>query len=221
MSADDFALVFFERWYCENGCPGEIISDRDKVFVSKFWKALMRMSRVKHKLSTAYHPDTDGSSERSNNTMVQCLHYHVERNQKGWARALPKVCFDIMNTVDASTQVSPFVLKTGRSPRVLPPLFSLSEVSDVDDSDEGTRARELIERLNGEVEGAKDCLLAAKVSQAHHANKGRANEPEFSVGDKVMLETAHCRREYMQNKLNFALPHLFRLDSDWTPSCPS
>lgn len=122
MSAEDFAKLFFDVWYCKNGCPIEIISDHDKLFVSKFWNALMKMAGLKHKMSTAYHPETDGSSERSNKTIVQCLRYHVERNQSGWAKALPKVCFDIMNTVNASTQVSLFILKTRRSPRILLPL---------------------------------------------------------------------------------------------------
>ena len=68
MTAEDFAFLFFDRWYCENGCPLEIISDRDKLFISKFWRALMKLAGIDHKLSTAYHPQTDGSSERSNKT---------------------------------------------------------------------------------------------------------------------------------------------------------
>jgi len=61
--AEDLALVFFNNWYCENGLPKEIISDRDKLFVSKFWQALHKLTGVKLKLSSAYHPETDGSSE--------------------------------------------------------------------------------------------------------------------------------------------------------------
>jgi hypothetical protein len=53
INAEDLALVFFNHWYCENGLPSNIICDRDKLFVSKFWKALMG---VKLKMSSAYHP---------------------------------------------------------------------------------------------------------------------------------------------------------------------
>lgn len=105
-----------------------------------------------------------------------------------------------MNTVNTLTQVSPFVLKTGCSPRVLPPLVSMLSDEALEDQDEMTRAREVIERVNGEVEGAKDCLLVAKISQAHQANKERTNDAKFEVGEKVMLKTAHCRREYMHKK---------------------
>jgi hypothetical protein len=78
------ACLFFDHWYCENGLPLDIVSDRDKLFMSRFWKALHKLTGVKLKMSTAYHPETDGSSKRTNKTVNQALHFHVERNQKGW-----------------------------------------------------------------------------------------------------------------------------------------
>jgi hypothetical protein len=56
ISAEDLAIIFFNEWYCENGLPLEIVSDRDKLFVSKFWQALHKLTGVKLKMSTAYHP---------------------------------------------------------------------------------------------------------------------------------------------------------------------
>lgn len=73
ITAEEFTGIFLDMWYCKNRCPREIISDRDKVFVSKFWKALMKLTGIWHKLSMAYHPQTDGTSERMNKTMIQCL----------------------------------------------------------------------------------------------------------------------------------------------------
>lgn len=89
VSAERVAELFFNHWYCENGLPDDIISDRDRRFMSQFWKALHKLTGVKIKVSTAYHPETDGSSERTNKTVIQALHYHVEKNQKRWVRALP------------------------------------------------------------------------------------------------------------------------------------
>jgi hypothetical protein len=99
MTTEEFATVFFDKWFCENGCPLELITNRDKLFVSNFWKALMKLSGIKHKMSMAYHPQTNRSSECSNKTVVQALRFHVERNQTGWAKALPKVRFDIISTL--------------------------------------------------------------------------------------------------------------------------
>lgn len=80
-TAQQIAGLFFDRWYCENGCPLEIISDRDKLFISRFWSALMLRAGIKHQLSTSYHPQSDGLSERSNKTVIQAIRFHVERNQ--------------------------------------------------------------------------------------------------------------------------------------------
>src|ERR1700676_273516 len=71
--AEHFAAQFFDLWYCENGLPLDIVSDRDKLFVSKFWKALTKLTGVKLKMTSSYHPKTDGSSERSNKSIIQSL----------------------------------------------------------------------------------------------------------------------------------------------------
>ena len=124
MTAEEFTTIFFDKWFCENGLPLELITDRDKLFVSCFWKALMKLTGIKHKMSTAYHPQTDGASERSNKMVVQALRFHVEHNQTGWVRALPKVRFDIMNTINTSTGFTPFMLKSAHSPHLIPPLIT-------------------------------------------------------------------------------------------------
>ena len=49
ITAEEFAYLFFDKWYCENGCPVEIISDQDKIFISKFWHALMKLTGINHK----------------------------------------------------------------------------------------------------------------------------------------------------------------------------
>jgi hypothetical protein len=116
ITTEDLALLFFDHWYCENSLPDDIACDCNKLFVSKFWKVLTKLTGVKLKMSTSYHPETDRSSERSNKTINQMLHYHVKRNQKGWVRALPQIRFQIMNMVNASTGYSGFQLHLGRSP---------------------------------------------------------------------------------------------------------
>ena len=101
-----------------------IVSDRDRLFTSKFWHALQRISGVKLKLSSTLHLQTDGLSERTNETVIQTLRYHVERAQTGWVDALPRVRFAILNTLNASIGYSGFQLKTGRSPRLLPSMHT-------------------------------------------------------------------------------------------------
>lgn len=73
ISAERFAHLFFDHWYCENGLPLEIVSDRDKIFISRFWRTLHTLTGVKIRMSSAYHPETDGTSERTNKTINQAL----------------------------------------------------------------------------------------------------------------------------------------------------
>lgn len=195
ITAEQFALLFFDNWYCENGLPLDIVSDRDKLFLSRFWKTLHKLTGVKLKMSSSYHPQSDGASERTNKTINQCIRFHVERNQKGWVRSLPRVRFNIMNTVNASTGMSPFQLHLGRNPRIIPPLTQQPAAEGVP---EDKRARALISQLELDVMEAQDNLLAAKATQATQANKHRTPEHTLEVGDKVMLSTKHRRREYMQ-----------------------
>jgi len=195
ISAEHFATLFFDHWYCENGLPSEIVSDRDKLFLSKFWRALHKLTGVKLKMSSSYHPETDGASERTNKTVNQCMRYYVDRNHKGWVRALPRVRFHIMNTVNASTGMSPFQLHLGRSPRILPPLVPRAGAAE---EQEASRARTLISQLEHDVMEAQDNLLAAKAAQASSTNAHRTNSIVFKAGDRVMLATKNRRRDYMQ-----------------------
>ncbi|RDB19147.1 hypothetical protein Hypma_014227 [Hypsizygus marmoreus] len=101
-----------------------------------------------------------------------------------------------MNTVNASTGFSPFQLKSAFSPRLLPPLVPRDHALEPEDD----AALQVIQAIHLDFSEAMDNMIAAKISQAHHANKSRAPEKPYKVGDLVMLSTVHCRREYMQRK---------------------
>jgi len=194
VTAEELAVIFFDNWYCENGLPSNIVCDRDKLFVSQFWKALTKLTGVKLKMSTSYHPETDGSSERSNKTINQMLRYHVRRNQKGWVRALPQICFQIMNTVNTSTNFTGFQLHLGRSPRVIPPLVPSKLPTNLQDA--AITATETIDRLLDDVADARDNLLHAKIQQSHHARDAHNPDPNYQINDMVMLSTTNRRRKY-------------------------
>jgi len=196
ITAEELAILFFNHWYCENVLPKEIISDRDKLFVSKFWRALRKLTGVKLKLSSVYHPKTDGSSERSNKTINQCIRYHVRHNQKGWVHALPRIHFDIMNSVNASTGFSNFQIHLSLSPRLIPPIVPASLVSPVSNNSDAMHAKEVIKMIQTDVTEAKDNLIQAKVFQTFYANQNRSPKIPFKIGDKVMLSTLHRRQEF-------------------------
>lgn len=193
VTAERVAALFFDHWYCENGLPRTITSDHDKLFISRFWSALHELTGVKLRLSSSFHPETNGSSERTNKTVIQCLRFYVDRHQKGWVKALPSVRFSIMNTINASTGFSPFMLRLGLSPRVIPPLV------DAPPHNVPTSAVDIITRLNHITAEAKDNLLTAKISQTIQANTHHRPDREFAVNDSVFLSTSNHRKGYMHS----------------------
>jgi hypothetical protein len=141
-------------------------------------------SGVHLKMSTAYHPQTDGASEQTKKTLNQCLRFHVEQNQKGWVCALPIIRFNIMNSINASTGFSGFQLRMGCTPCIIPPIMPSSIL---DPPNEEVMVRNVILQLENDMKEVQDNLLTSKVSQAFHANKGHAAEDIYRVGDKVMF----------------------------------
>ena len=89
LTVESLALLFFNNWYCENGLPLQIISDRDKLFISKFWKHFSLLAGIHQKCSSSFHPQMNSQSKHTNRTVIEAICYHVERNQLGWKCALP------------------------------------------------------------------------------------------------------------------------------------
>ena len=149
----------------------------------------MELCGVKLKMSTVYHPETDRSSEHTNKTINQSLHFHVNCQQKGWVCMLPRICFMIMNMVNASTGFSNFQLHLGCLPHVIPPIVPSTFPPILHSTSSQVEA--LISHITIDVNEVQDNLIAAKAFQAHYANTSRGCEVQYNVGDCIMLSTFH------------------------------
>ena len=110
----------------------------------------------------------------------------------------------MMNTVNTSTGFSGFQLMTGQSPGVIPLLLTISSPPDHDSEvNNGVADTHMVlQRLEDDIQAAKDNLLLVKVSQAAQKNKGCSAEKLYAIGDKVMLSTFHQQRDYVQTGQN-------------------
>ena len=129
VSAADVAYMFLDCVLSRYGVPEQVISDRDPRFVAHFWRALMEILGTQQSLSTAYHPETDGQSERMHRTVEQVLRCYTSPLQRDWDMFLPAAEFAINSTRSLATGKSPFEVIFGRLP-LLPVDASVSAVTD-------------------------------------------------------------------------------------------
>jgi transposase InsO family protein len=186
-TAPDTARVFIDNIFRLHGLPRTIVSDRDPRFTSKFWKALFEILEVKLKPSTAYHPQTDGQTERVNRTLEQILRAYVGYHQNDWDRWLPLAEFAYNNAKQASTGMTPFYCDLGQHPLVPSALLVPHEFSD---STRVGATAEFLQRMADILQEARGAIADAQDRQALYANEHRREE-EFKEGEMVLLSTAN------------------------------
>ncbi|KAG9227856.1 hypothetical protein CCMSSC00406_0008678 [Pleurotus cornucopiae] len=116
-TAKNVAELVFSEVYKLHGLPKQIISDRDVLFTSHFWQHLHRLIGSRLNMSSAYHPESDGSTERANRTLTTMIRQCVHPNQKDWVSKLPAIEFAINLSRSESTGFAPFFLNSECMPR--------------------------------------------------------------------------------------------------------
>ena len=107
-SAEDTAKHFL-KVVALHGLPKSTVSDRDSKFTGSFWKSLLLKLQMTPLMSSAFHPQTDGQTERMNRTLEQYLRNYISFEQRNWEELLPIAEFAINNYVSASTKFHPFI----------------------------------------------------------------------------------------------------------------
>ncbi len=155
------------------------------LFTSKFWSLLCYFLGIKKKLSTAFHPQTNGQTERQNSTMEAYLRAFVNWEQDNWAKLLPMAEFPYNNAKNASTGHTPFKLNCGYHPRV-------SFEEDVDPRSRSCSANELAEELRELMEVCCQNLLYAQELQKRAHDK-RVKSRSYAPGEKVWLNSKYIK----------------------------
>jgi hypothetical protein len=112
-TAADTARLIFDNVVKYHGVPDSIISDCDTLFTSNFWRKLAKVMGIKLRLSSAFHPETDGLDERANRTVIQLLRNNSNLKANNWAENLTAVEMAINNYQQSSTKQSPYFLNSG------------------------------------------------------------------------------------------------------------
>src|SRR5260221_3395779 len=156
-----------------------IVSDRDTKFMSLFWTELHRLLGVKLKLSTMFHPQTDGQTERMIQSVIQILRAAICPDQRDWALKIPMTEFAINSSVNRTTGFAPFELVYR---------YMLQMMTNVPSS-EFSGVQDFTEMALDNLQSAHDAILMNHIRQAIQANKHRLPDPILKVGDLAYLST--------------------------------
>jgi hypothetical protein len=179
------ARIYYDQIVRFHGFPSVIISDRDPRFTSSFWRSLHGFADTKLRLSTAFHPQTDGQSERAVRTIIDMLRCYTA-DETEWDQKITAIEFAYNNSVNPSTGYSPNFLLFGEHPRT----HATLTMEQLQDSSANDAATAFIAGNQAAIAKAKQHLLIAQERQTRYANKKR-RDFQYQVGDQVLLSTAN------------------------------
>ena len=173
------AKLFHDQVYKHHGLPQSIVSDRDRIFLSNLWRELFRLADVQLRMSSAYHPQTDGQTERVNQCLETFLRCFVHACPNQWSQWLSVAQFWYNSSPHSAIGRSPFEALYGCRPR----FFGIDHDTIINTIDLASWLHE--RQLMSDV--IKLHLERAKLRMKRQADKGRS-ERHFAVGDWVFLK---------------------------------
>jgi len=174
MSAEGLVRLFQDNVWKLHGLPESVVSDRGPQFVVELTKELNRMLGIKTKLSTAFHPQTDGQTERMNQELKQYLRFFIEHRQKDWPEWLAAAEFVINNKVHMATKVLPFMANYGKEMRMGGDIRRKGKVESV---------IEFVERMKKVHEEVEVALQKTQEEMKRYADRGRKEMEKWKKGD--------------------------------------
>lgn len=185
ITAPETAMKFKEHVYRSHGFPSKIISDRDSLFMSKFWKSLFSSLGTKIAPSTAYHPQTDGQSEIANRKVEEMIRAFANYRKDNWDDHLVDFEVAYNSAVHNTTLCSPFYLNYGIHPKTIP-IDGITAYNPT--------AQSFLETMKDTTDFAYKRIIRQNARMAEYANKSRIPH-EFSVDDQVWLSTKNLSIE--------------------------
>lgn len=193
-SSEDVARLFIANVYQYHGLPKVLISDRDTRFTSSFWRSFCKQLGIQPRYSTAFHPQTDGQTERTNRVLEEVLRHFIDGEHKQWEELLPLVSFAMNNAKSSSTGETPFFLNHGCHPATPVslglPEGKLPSLDAVFKDLEFTHLR------------IRELLKAAQDRQKAYADARFRRPHDFKKDDYVLLSTRNLKFKSGKKKLH-------------------
>jgi len=177
---EGLARLFRNNVWKLHGLPESMVLDRGFQFAVELTKELNRMLGIKTKLSTAFHPQTDGQTEQMNQELEQYLRFFIEHRQKDWPEWLAAAEFAINNKVHTATKVLLFMVNHGKEMRMGGDIRRKGKVES---------AKEFVERMKKVHKEAEVALRKTQEEMKRYADRRRKETEKWKKGDQVLLST--------------------------------
>ncbi|KAJ1164023.1 hypothetical protein NDU88_004470 [Pleurodeles waltl] len=191
-TSQELSQIFIDHIFRLHGLPHTIISDRGPQYISRFWRHFCKTLNISRALSSGFHPQTNGQTERLNQGLEQYLRCFCNSTQSNWNTYLSIAEFSYNNSVHSASKVTPFFCSYGFHPTSFPtspqsnsPLPAITYFS---------KRLLQIHRL------IRSNLLHTKRYMKKAADKRRATNPDYHLQDKVWLSSKFLPSRLSQNK---------------------
>ncbi len=191
-SAKETAATVVDHVFRIHGLPADVVSDRGPQFVSKFWREFCRLLGATVSLSSGFHPQTNGQTERANQDLERVLRCLVTQNPTSWCQQLSWVEYAHNSLQVSSTGLSPFECSLGYQPPLFPSMESEVAVPS---------AHAFVQRCHRTWMRARETLLRVGACTKAKADRHRSKPPVYVVGQKVWLSTQNIPLRSVCNKL--------------------
>jgi len=191
--AADLTVIFAQEIWKHHGLPSDIISDRVSRFTSETWQEFLRLSGIRPRMSTAFHPQTDRQTERLNQTIEVYLQAFVDHEQDNWVGLLPMAEFAYNNSITMGNGMSPFYANYGFHPVSSDPAASgpLNPASKL-----------YAHWMHAVHKASAKRLEAAHERMRCYTDPQRSEPPKYQIGDLVMLNGRKIKTRRPSRKLD-------------------
>jgi RNase H-like domain found in reverse transcriptase/Integrase zinc binding domain/Chromo (CHRromatin Organisation MOdifier) domain len=183
-TSEDIAKLLIDNLYKRFGLPDKMISDRDPRFCSRTMEEFFKILGIEHAKTTAFHPQSDGTTERFNQEIEAYLSIYCCQHPEQWLMALPLLEFTHNNRRHSDRQKTPFQLITGINPVAIPMSF------------ENTKYPNLEERMKQLQNDRQEALAAHELARHRMENRIKSNFEPFKIGQKVWLDARNLKTCY-------------------------
>jgi hypothetical protein len=181
MTASQLSWIHLKKVVRLHGLPVSIVSDQDSKFTSKWWRELHQLMGMKLLMSTSFHLQMDGVTERANRSIGQLFQAAISLDQKDWVYKIPMMEFAINASISKSMGFTPFELGGAYMPTMI---FQLPESNTAPPG-----IRSFAQQALQNLAAMHNTIIASHVFQWHYANLCRCQEPTIKQGDLVYLAT--------------------------------